>query len=121
MRVRLKLKPGQRGTKHLTRQYGDRLVCVRYRYDENSRKRFTTVELVVAEDFWQPPAVKPDPIVRIKVAFNEVDLRQKVLTAGGKWSKSTKSWKVPFNVVHKLGLEKRIILDEDKKQHSGSI
>ena len=24
MRVRLKLNPGQRGTKHLSRQYGDR-------------------------------------------------------------------------------------------------
>ena len=31
--VGLHLKPGQKGTKHLVAQYGDRLVCVRYRYD----------------------------------------------------------------------------------------
>jgi hypothetical protein len=33
MRTRLHLKPGQKGTKQLLAQYGDRLVCVRYRYD----------------------------------------------------------------------------------------
>jgi hypothetical protein len=49
MRVRLKLKPGQRGTKNLVNQYGDRLICVRYRYDEKTKKRYTTVELIVAE------------------------------------------------------------------------
>jgi hypothetical protein len=31
-----------------------------------------------------------------KIAFNEVDLRQKVLQAGGKWSRSTKTRKVPY-------------------------
>jgi hypothetical protein len=40
--MRVRLKPGQRGTKHLSKQYGDQLVCVRYRYNENSRKRYTT-------------------------------------------------------------------------------
>jgi hypothetical protein len=29
----LRLKPGQKGTKRLLAQYGDRLICVRYRYD----------------------------------------------------------------------------------------
>ena len=42
MRTRLHLKPGQRGTKLLLAQYGDRLVCVRYRYDAQRRKRFKT-------------------------------------------------------------------------------
>jgi len=40
MRTRLHLKPGQRGTKQLLAQYGDRLVCVRYRYDAQRKKRF---------------------------------------------------------------------------------
>jgi hypothetical protein len=44
-----------------------------------------------------------------KIAFNEVDLRQKVLQAGGKWSRSTKTWKVPYKTVCKLGLEQRVI------------
>ena len=32
-RVRLHLKPGQKGTKQLLAQDGDRLICLRYRYD----------------------------------------------------------------------------------------
>ena len=54
MRTRLILKPGQRGTKRLGKQYGDRLLCVRYRYDEKRRKRLKTVELIVDEVDWQP-------------------------------------------------------------------
>jgi len=37
--VRLHLKPGQKGTKQLLAQYGDRLICVRYRYDVQRKKR----------------------------------------------------------------------------------
>jgi hypothetical protein len=51
-RVRLHLKPGQKGTKQLLAQYGDRLICVRYRYDPARKKRFETVELVAAERDW---------------------------------------------------------------------
>ena len=47
-RVRLHLKPGQKGTKQLLAQYGDRLICVRYRYDAQRKKRFNTkFELVI--------------------------------------------------------------------------
>ena len=55
MRTLLHLKPGQKGTKQLLAQYGDRLVCVRYRYDAQRKKRFKTVELIVAERDWEPP------------------------------------------------------------------
>jgi len=47
--VRLHLKPGQKGTTQLLAQYGDRLICVRYRYDAQRTKRFKTVELLVAD------------------------------------------------------------------------
>lgn len=46
MRTRLKLKPGQRSTKKLQAMYGDRLVCVRYRYDLETGRCFKTIELV---------------------------------------------------------------------------
>ena len=52
MRARLKLNPGQRGTKKLLTQYGNRLVCARYRYDAKQKKRFKTVELIVEEIAW---------------------------------------------------------------------
>jgi hypothetical protein len=54
MRTRLHLKPGQKGTKQLLTQYGDRLVCVRYCYDAERKKRFKTVELIIAGCAWEP-------------------------------------------------------------------
>src|SRR5438128_401276 len=55
MRTSMHLKPGRKGTKQLLAQYGDRLVCVRYRHDTQQKKRFKTVELIVAEWAWEPP------------------------------------------------------------------
>ncbi|MBI3636799.1 MAG: hypothetical protein HY216_11425, partial [Candidatus Rokubacteria bacterium] len=58
----------------LLAQYGDRLICVRYRYDAQRKKRFKTVELLVAERDWEPPRPRfaPDQIVGLRVAFAEV-------------------------------------------------
>ena len=42
-----RMGPGDPGTKKLTRQYGNSLYAVRYRYDESKRSAFTTVELVL--------------------------------------------------------------------------
>lgn len=39
--------PGSKGTLREWEKYGDELVCVRYRYDENGM-RIKTVELVVS-------------------------------------------------------------------------
>jgi hypothetical protein len=39
MITRLKLKPGQKGTKKLLAEHGEALVCVRYRYDKELRVR----------------------------------------------------------------------------------
>jgi len=47
MEVRKKLKPGEKGTKILYDRYGSKLVCVRYRYDDDNHKRYTTVEIIV--------------------------------------------------------------------------
>ena len=71
MRARLILKPGQRGTKKLCAEYGERLVCVRYRYDEKRRKRLETVELVVDEVDWEPrePELRGETIVGLRVAW----------------------------------------------------
>jgi hypothetical protein len=54
MKVKSTLAPGRKGTKQLTEQYGDQLVCVRYRYDEAKQKRYKTVELIVDEQDWTP-------------------------------------------------------------------
>src|SRR5215471_20315786 len=92
MRIFLHLKPGQKGTRQLLSQYGDRLVCVRYRYDAQQKERFKTVELIVAERERElpPPRFAADTIVAVRVSFAEVELREQVKQTGGKWNRSRK-------------------------------
>jgi len=65
---------GQKDTKQLLAQYGDRLICVRYR-----------VELLVAERAKEPPRPRfaHDQIVGLRVAFADMAVRDRVKQAGG--------------------------------------
>jgi len=47
MHTRWTLFRGLNGTKRLVEQYGDRLVCVRYGYDAERKRRYKTVELIM--------------------------------------------------------------------------
>ena len=111
MRTSLHRKPGRKGTKQLLAQYGDRLVCVRYRHDAQQKKRFKTVELMVAEWAWEPPAprIPADQIVALRIGFAEVALRERVKQAGGKWSPRRKVWELCYGRVVALNLEARIV------------
>ena len=111
MRTRLHLKPGQKGTKQLLAQYGDRLVCVRYRYDTQRKKRFKTAGLIVAERDWDPPApcFTADTLVGVRVGFAEVAMRDRVKQAGGKWNRRRKVWDMRYDQVVALKLEARIV------------
>ncbi|HEU4367748.1 MAG TPA: hypothetical protein VFV05_05895 [Methylomirabilota bacterium] len=110
-RVRLHLKPGQKGTKQLLAQYGDRLICVRDRYDAQRKKRLKTVELVVAERDWEPPrpAFADDQIVALRVAFADVAARDQVKQAGGTWNPARRVWQLRYDRVVALGLNTRIV------------
>lgn len=77
MRTRLHLTLGQKDTKKLLAQYGERLVCVRYRYDAQRKKRFKTVELIIAEREWEPPPPRcaADTIVGVRAGCTEMEVR----------------------------------------------
>jgi hypothetical protein len=107
LKTRLTLAPGQNGTKKLLRRFGQRLICVRYRYDEAAKRRFKTVELVVDEIPWEK-TVRPDPTVEIRLAVEEVALRQLVKDAGGRWRPEKKVWELPFSEVKRLRLQHRM-------------
>ena len=109
--MRLHLEPGQKGTKQLLAQYGDRLICVRYRYDARRKKRFKTVELLVAERDWEPPRPRfaPDQIVGLRVAFADVAVRDRVKQAGGRWNPARRVWPLRYARVVALGLNRRIV------------
>ncbi len=113
MITRLKLKPGQKGTKALVEKYGDALVCVRYRYDEASRTRIKTVELIVEKK--ELPArrqkVTDDVLVPVRIAYGERELGKMAKMMGGKWDPDVKLWYIPYGKIKGTELEKHIILD----------
>ena len=110
MRVRSKLKPGQPGTRKLVQQFGDRLVCVRYRYDALKRRRYTTAEVIVDESEWDPmpSATARRERVAVRIEVHEVKLREKVKAAGGRWDPEKRVWHLPMEQVLQLGLSGRV-------------
>jgi hypothetical protein len=106
LRVSKKPLPGQPGTLKLARKYGDVLVCVRYRIDEERRERCTTVELIV-----ERAAVvrRRDQIVGVRVRYEETSLQEAVKVKGAKWDRDAKLWRMPYRVAARLGLTGRIV------------
>ncbi len=110
-RVRLCLRPGQPGTKSLLARYGKRLVCVRYRYDERSKQRIKTVELVVDIAEWKPEG-RPaggEAVVALRVGWQETRVQRQVKAAGGTWDPVSRVWRLGREHVEELGLESRIV------------
>jgi hypothetical protein len=113
-------KPGERGTQKLAARFGERLVCVRYRYDAAKGKRYKAVELIVAEEDWTPPATEPAPVapksetkyiprVGLRIRFDEADLRRQVKAIGGTWDPAKRLWFAPEEYVQRIGLAHRIV------------
>jgi hypothetical protein len=120
LRTRLKLRPGQRGTKKLLAQYGDQLLCVRYRYDAQRKKRYKTVELIVDVVDWEPrPApIAPATIVRLRVGLEETRTQHAIKSAGGVWNRVRRVWELRYDRVVELGLVDRIA--EERNQPASS-
>ncbi len=105
LKTRLTLTPGANGTKKLLERYGDRLICVRYRYDSERRRRIKTVELIEEESPW----IAPGAVYLVKIAFEEAALREKVKAAGARWNNERKLWMTTGGVVRRLGLQDRVV------------
>jgi hypothetical protein len=110
-------RPGQPGTKRLQQQFGERLLCVRYRYDEVRRVRIKTVELIIDEHPWLedfrinpfklPPHHPVGPVL-VKIGFQERVVREQVIAAGGEWNSKGGHWELAYSDAVRLGLTKRI-------------
>ncbi len=74
MRTGSKLRPGQRGTKKLLAQYGERLVAVRYWYDEEKEIRYKTIEIIVEEGCWDASASVPGYVYFVKSENGKVKI-----------------------------------------------
>ncbi len=85
MKAYAHLKPGQNGTKRLVEQYGDRLLCVRYRFDEARGVKLKTVEIIVDENPLRHPRYDSDDLVPVHVAYDETELRQQLRALRARW------------------------------------
>jgi len=113
METRLSLAPGQNGTKKLLARFGERLVRVRYRHDTERKVRIKTVELIVETVPWttrhRVSRLQAERKANVRVAFNETDLRRKILSAGGIWIAEWKVWELEWGKVVALGLRRRVV------------
>lgn len=111
MITRRKVERGDPGSKKWQKLYGDKLLCVRYKYDDQSRKRITTIELIADEQDWQPNTslIPKNKIVPLRINYGEVDLARKVKSMGGKWNKKQKVWEIACGYAQELGSAKRIV------------
>ncbi|WP_255414491.1 hypothetical protein [Salinisphaera sp. LB1] len=119
METRLHLKPGQNGTKQWGQKYGERLVCVRYRYDSDTGQRHKTVELIEKTLPWRPANSREqhlmqraaDEPVLLRIEYEECELREQVRRAGGRWQPAERAWVVAYGVAADLNLVDRIVGD----------
>lgn len=109
-RTLLTRRAGARGTKRLAAKYGERLVCVRTRYDPDTGDRYKTVELTI-ERLPARERARPEPngMVYVRVNENESLLRRAVLQSGGRWDELTGLWRVMRERAESLGIQARIV------------
>jgi hypothetical protein len=100
-------KPGQRGTKKLVAQYGSRLRAVRYLYDRRTGQTLRTVELVLVAPTVGPCELNLADLVGVRIAFHEIELREKLRQLGGRWNPHDKVWIIRHQHLETLGLQNR--------------
>ncbi len=112
MTARSKLLPGQKGTKNLVAEYGDALLCVRYRYDELSQTRMKTVELIIERKPWTPTQCRymDNTLVPVRIGFRDTALRDQAKSAQGKWNPEAKAWYIEYGKIKGTELEKFVIV-----------
>ena len=119
MEIRKTLSPGDPGTKQHLRRFGEKLVCVRYRYNDEKKQRYTTVEVIVDQRSYLHYHAKAENKVQgksegdyqvyLKIPYNDFETRIKIKKAGGYWDTSQKAWKLDKQTAIALGLKDRII------------
>ena len=111
MYIRRILKPGQKGTWKLLEEYGERLVCVRYIYDDEKQIKLKTAEIIVEKKPWRKDSkrIPKNKIVRVQVEYGEIQIGRLIKSAGGRWNREKKVWELPYGEAIALGLDKRII------------
>ncbi len=92
-------------------EHGDALLCVRYRYDRQSRTRLKTVELIIEKKTWRPAAnrFEDNSLVPVHIEYDNKILREKAKAAKGKWDPRARAWFIQYGKIKGTELEKFII------------
>ena len=94
-------------------KYGDSLLCVRFKYDEKSRQRLKTVELIVEKTEWSPlPRYTDDTLVPVRIGFSEKQLMEAAKAAKGRWNPEARLWFIQYGRIKGTPLENHIHIDE---------
>ena len=109
MEIRLTLRPGMAGTKKLLARYGERLVCVRYRYDSATGRRVKAAELIAWAGRARKPRRNDDDLVGVRIDWKESELRAAVKRADGIWRPRQRLWELSWDAVRTLGLHGRVV------------
>jgi hypothetical protein len=113
------------GTKKLLARYGERLVCVRYRYDRATGRRVKTAELIVEDVAWAGRARKPRrndrDLVGVRIGWKESELRAAVKRARGIWRPRQRLWELSWDAVRTLGLQGRVVEESSGTKRSPNI
>ena len=111
MDVRLTRRPGQTGTKKLLKRFGERLVCVRYRYDAQNNCRRKTVELIVETVPWQSRVRRArrrdEEMIMVRIAYAETELRERAKRLGAIWRPHQRLWEMRWLDAKRLGISDR--------------
>ncbi len=108
MKAYAHLQPGQDGTKRLVDQYGDRLLCVRYRFDETRGVKIKTVEIIVDEKPLTKPRFRDSDLVPVRVDYGEKELREQLRALRARWDGEQKLWYVRFGSIKGTPLVERL-------------
>lgn len=112
METRLTRRPGQAGTRKLVERYGDRLVCVRYRYDADLGYRHKTVELIVDTVPWpgrsRRPRRRDEERVAVRIGYAETELRERAKRLGALWRPGPRLWEMRWLDAKRLGIADRV-------------
>ena len=90
---------------------------MRYRYDEASRTRIKTVELIVERKDLSPVKVNVGDItlVPVQISFSETALKEMAKKMGGRWDPEVRLWYIQYEKIKGTDLEKHIIFDASMK------
>ena len=106
-RVTKTMSPDQPGAIKLAREYGESLICVRYRCNAELTTRYTTVELLLQETPIQR-STEALKLIQVQMPWDDAELRKKAAEMGASWNCNTKRWTMPLYVARALGLTERV-------------